>query len=134
MTGRVLVLANRGRPIPALDRDYPDIAVLEVAGLDGHPCVGIDTEWPAHEDSFQVFGYPQEGGAVQLTPGGVALLLRGLREAGAPEQAAALTSRLPGAGMFGLFLEQQQDGQDRFRFGREADGSPSGPWSWNDLD
>ena len=54
--GRVLVLANRGRPIPALDRDYPDIAVLEVAGLDGHPCVGIDTEWPAHEDGFQVFG------------------------------------------------------------------------------
>ena len=68
VAGRVLVLANRGRPIPALDRDYPDIAVLEVAGLDGHPCVGIDTEWPAHEDSFQVFGYPQEGGAVQLTP------------------------------------------------------------------
>ena len=68
MTGRVLVLANRGRPIPALDRDYPDIAVLEVAGLDDHPCVGIDTEWPTHEDIFQVFGYPQEGGAVQLTP------------------------------------------------------------------
>ena len=68
VAGRVLVLANRGRPIPALDRDYPDIAVLEVAGLDGHPCVGIDTEWPSHEDSFQVFGYPQEGGAVQLTP------------------------------------------------------------------
>ena len=68
VAGRVLVLANRGRPIPALDRDYPDIAVLEVAGLDGHPCVGIDTGWPAHEDSFQVFGYPQEGGAVQLTP------------------------------------------------------------------
>ena len=68
VAGRVLVLANRGRPIPALDRDYPDIAVLEVAGPDGHPCVAIDTEWPAHEDSFQVFGYPQEGGAVQLTP------------------------------------------------------------------
>ena len=68
VAGTVLVLANRGRPIPALDRDYPDIAVLEVAGLDGHPCVGIDTEWPSHEDSFQVFGYPQEGGAVQLTP------------------------------------------------------------------
>ena len=68
VAGRVLVLANWGRPIPALDRDYPDLAVLEVAGLDGHPCVGIDTEWPAHEDSFQVFGYPQEGGAVHLTP------------------------------------------------------------------
>jgi tetratricopeptide (TPR) repeat protein len=68
VSARALVLADRGRPIPALDRDYPDIAVLEVAGLDGHPCVGIDAEWPAVEDAFQAFGYPQEGGAVQLTP------------------------------------------------------------------
>ena len=77
VAGRVLVLANRGRPIPALDRDYPDIAVLEVAGLDDHPCVGIDTEWPSLEDSFQVFGYPQEGGAVQLTP--ARLIYRGTK-------------------------------------------------------
>ena len=35
--------------------------------------------------------------------------------------------------MFGLFLEQQGT-QDRFRFGREAGGSPSGPWGWDDLD
>ena len=68
VSGRVAVLADRGRPIPALDRDYPDIAVLEVDGLDGHPCVRIDPEWPSQEDSFQVFGYPEEGGAVQLTP------------------------------------------------------------------
>jgi len=68
VSGRVAVLADRGRPIPALDRDYPDIAVLEVGGLDDHPCVSIDQEWPSQEDSFQVFGYPEEGGAVQLTP------------------------------------------------------------------
>jgi tetratricopeptide (TPR) repeat protein len=68
VTGRVAVLADRGRPIPALDSDYPDIAVLKVAGLDGHPCVRIDTERPLPEDSFQVFGYPEEGGAVLLTP------------------------------------------------------------------
>src|SRR5258708_21954646 len=67
-SGRALVLADRGRSIPALDRDYPDIAVLEVTGLDGHPCVGIDAEWPSPEDGFQVFGYPHEGGAVLLTP------------------------------------------------------------------
>ncbi len=65
---RVAVLADRGRPIPALDRDYPDIAVLRIDGLDGHPCVRIDPEWPSQEDSFQVYGYPEEGGAVQLTP------------------------------------------------------------------
>jgi tetratricopeptide (TPR) repeat protein len=68
VTGRVVVLADKGRPIPALDRDYPDIAVIEVGGLQGHPCVRIDHEWPSAEDGFQVFGYPREGGAVRLTP------------------------------------------------------------------
>ena len=68
VSGRVALLADRGRPIPALDADYPDVAVLAVDGLAGHPCVGIDPDWPSHEDGFQVFGYPEEGGAVQLTP------------------------------------------------------------------
>jgi hypothetical protein len=66
-------------------------------------------------------------------PGGVAELLGSLRQAGAHEQAAALVSRLPAAGMFGLFLEQHGR-TDQFRFGREADGSPSPPWGWEDLD
>ena len=60
-------------------------------------------------------------------------LLEGLQEAGAHEQATALTERLPGAGMFGLFC-QQQDRRDRFRFGRETDGRPAEPWDWDDLD
>ena len=68
VSSRIAVLADRGRPIPALDCDYPDIAVLEIDGLDGHPCVRIDPKWPSQEDSFKVFGYPKEGGAVQLTP------------------------------------------------------------------
>ena len=68
VSGRAAVLANRGRPMPALDRDYPDIAVLEVGGLGDHPCVEIDHEWPSSQDSFLIFGYPKEGGAVQLTP------------------------------------------------------------------
>ena len=62
-------------------------------------------------------------------------LLGELREAGAHEQAAALAGRLPGAGMFKLFCEQE-DGQDRFRFGRETDGSPARPWAgkiWTDA-
>jgi hypothetical protein len=63
----------------------------------------------------------------------VAELLDGLRAAGAQEQAAALAHRLPGAGMFELFREQEEH-QDRFRFGRETDGSPAGPWGWEDLD
>ena len=66
-------------------------------------------------------------------PLGVASLLDRLREAGAQEQAAALAGRLPGAGMFELFREQE-DRQHRFRFGRESDGSPAGPWGWEELD
>ncbi len=63
----------------------------------------------------------------------VALLLASLREAGAQDQATALVGRLPTAGMFELF-RQQEDYQDRFRFGREADGTPAEPWGWEDLD
>src|SRR5260370_646253 len=40
-------------------------------------------------------------------PRAVAFLLGSLREAGAAEQAAALADRLPGAGMFELFREQE---------------------------
>jgi len=57
---------------------------------------------------------------------GVALLLHRLREAGAHEQAAALAGRLPAAGKFWLFLEQNGSA-DQFRFGREADGTPAAP-------
>lgn len=73
----VLRLADRGRPIPALACDYPDIAVLTVPGITGHPCVAIDGGLPANSDVFQAFGYPAEGGAVLLTP--AKLTYRGLR-------------------------------------------------------
>ena len=63
----------------------------------------------------------------------MARLLDSLRRAGADEQAAALTRRLPAVGMFGLFLEQQGSA-DQFRFGREADGTPAAPWGWEDLE
>ena len=66
-------------------------------------------------------------------PDGVASLLGRLREAGAEQQAAALLARLPAAGMFGLFLEQEGR-PDQFRFGREPDGTPAAPWDWDDLD
>lgn len=65
---RITRLADMGRPIPALNEDYPDLAVLNVDGFGGHPCVEIDTEWPSQGDRFLVFGYPQEGGATRLTP------------------------------------------------------------------
>ncbi len=66
-------------------------------------------------------------------PDSLGYLLYRLWEVGPPDQAAALADRLPEAGMFELFLGRQ-GARDRFRFGREADGSPSGPWGWDDLD
>jgi hypothetical protein len=65
---------------------------------------------------------------------GVGELLRNLREAGARKQAGALLGQLPAAGMFGLFLFERLVPADQFRFGREADGTPAAPWSWEDLD
>jgi hypothetical protein len=67
------------------------------------------------------------------SPDGVTSLLASLRAAGAHEQAAALVSRLPAAGMFGLFLLQEGPA-DQFHFGRQADGTPAAPWGWGDLD
>ena len=64
----VLILASRGRPIPALDRDYPDIAVLEVSGVGDHGCVLLDPQRPSEGDGLIVYGFPEEGGAVHLTP------------------------------------------------------------------
>lgn len=52
--------------------------------------------------------------------------ISGRIEAGATEQATVLADRLPGQALFELF-RQQDGGEDRFEFGREADGSPAGP-------
>jgi hypothetical protein len=70
---------------------------------------------------------------LQVWPPPLKILLEGLQEAGAREQVAALVERLPGAGMFHLFREQE-DHRNRFRFGRETDGRPAEPWDWDDLD
>ncbi len=77
VSGPVTILPTRGRPIPALDDDYPDVALLEVSGLASHPCVRIDLGWPDAGDACQAFGFPEEGGNVQLTP--VSLVYRGTK-------------------------------------------------------
>jgi Trypsin-like peptidase domain len=66
VTGHPIRLADQGRAIKALD-DYPDIAVLDIAGAD-HPCIRIDLDRPLSRDELQVFGYPEEGGSVRMTP------------------------------------------------------------------
>ena len=62
-----------------------------------------------------------------------AFTLRGVAVGGGLDgRATALANRLPEVGLFELLLEQQ-DGRDRFQFGREADGSPSRLSGWDDL-
>ncbi|MER6274407.1 hypothetical protein [Streptomyces sp900105755] len=60
-------------------------------------------------------------------------LLEVLRDLGAQEQVAALTERLPAAGHFDRFIELGGN-RERFRLGREPDGSVAPSWTWNDLD
>ncbi|WP_131739017.1 hypothetical protein [Actinomadura roseirufa] len=63
----------------------------------------------------------------------MAFLLERLRAVGAHEQVTKLVGRLPAAGLFGRFIEVA-DHKERFRFGREPDGTPAAPWRWEDLD
>lgn len=137
-SGQTLILANRGRPIPALDQDYPDIAVLAFDGLDGHPCVGIDAEWPSFEDGFQVFGYPQEGGAVRLTP--ARLAYRGTKgvlptpntyldlasDTVKPGMSGAAVMNLRSAAVSGVIVASKHAAQ--------PDGALAIPWSAIDAD
>ncbi|MGP3919034.1 hypothetical protein [Nonomuraea sp. 10N515B] len=66
-------------------------------------------------------------------PADVVRLLDRLRHIGADEQIVALTNRFPAAGLFWLWL-RDGDRQRRFAFGREPDGSPAAPWTWDDLE
>ncbi len=66
-SSRPVLFHDGGRPIPDLDDDYPDLALVDVA-VDRHPCVAVDQEWPRPNDELQAYGYPTEGGSVLLTP------------------------------------------------------------------
>jgi spore maturation protein SpmB len=65
-------------------------------------------------------------------PGAAVRLLDALQMAGAQTQAEELIERLPAAGLFHLFGEQEGRGE-QFRFGRRPDGRPAGRWDWPDL-
>jgi hypothetical protein len=64
----------------------------------------------------------------------VAMLLHALREAGMRNQADVLIDRLPAAGLFDLYCEQEEGRAQRFWFGRDANGHPAAVWDWHDLD
>jgi hypothetical protein len=64
---------------------------------------------------------------------GVTVLLGALREASTEREARRLVDRLPAEGWFDFFRKQPGHA-NRYRFGREPDGTPAPPWGWNDLD
>jgi hypothetical protein len=112
------------------------IATFAQRGPGGTPGIAIDfieVEHAAVLRATRAGAEPRQCLAVLDDPYGVASLLDRLREAGAHEQAAALTARLPAAGMSGLFLEQK-GAADQSRSGREADGTPAAPRRWEDLE
>jgi hypothetical protein len=43
-----------------------------------------------------------------------------------------MLSRLPAESHFDVFLHQSGSA-DKYRFGREPDGTPAAPWGWDDL-
>ncbi|EST33780.1 hypothetical protein M878_12095 [Streptomyces roseochromogenus subsp. oscitans DS 12.976] len=60
-------------------------------------------------------------------------LLNALQAVGAEEQISTLIERLPAAGHIDRFVELS-DHEKRYRFGREPDGQPAAPWTWEDLE
>ncbi|MBO4270908.1 hypothetical protein [Microbispora triticiradicis] len=66
-------------------------------------------------------------------PFGPQVLWIGLKVVGAHDQMVALAERLPAAGLFDELLQIDGYGE-RFRFGREPDGSAAGRWGWEDLE
>ncbi|MCX4761901.1 hypothetical protein OG562_13135 [Streptomyces sp. NBC_01275] len=65
-------------------------------------------------------------------PKAVASLLNSLHVAGAEEQIDTLGARLSAMGLFARFIELS-DHRNRFRFGREPNGSAASLWTWEDL-
>ena len=130
VTAPPLVLPSRGRPVRNLNCDYPDIAVLSVQAPDGHPCVRMDLLRPQHGDQVLVFGYPEEGGSVLLTPAG--LTYRGLHgtspasfwDLGAdtvkPGMSGAAALHLRAGGVGGIIVASKNPAR--------ADGALAVPW------
>ena len=72
--------------------------------------------WPACWPGIRPPTFPLDD------PGGVAVRLASLRDAGAHDHAAVLASQLPAVSIFGLFPEENGSA-DQFRFGPDADGT-----------
>jgi len=120
----------------ALDRGlYRDAAqLLKNAAAQGDPSSGaalVSLMHGVHPTDHRAAHWAVTH-ALLSDPSGVAWLLDGLARVGADEQVAVLANRLPPTGRFATFMKLA-DHKERFRFGREPDGSPAEPWSWDDL-
>ncbi|MGP8300201.1 hypothetical protein ACTPOK_20170 [Streptomyces inhibens] len=107
----------------ALNNDAADVAELlgglQEAGADGQVITLLARDSAAH---------------VHIkSPAHVGYLLERLREAGADGQATSLLERLPAAGYFAQYTTIS-DQVERFKFGREPDGSAAALWRWDDLE
>jgi transcriptional regulator with XRE-family HTH domain len=51
------LLGGQEIDLSILTDQFPQLAVIDVDGFDGHPCVLIDEQLPAQGDSFLLFGY-----------------------------------------------------------------------------
>ena len=153
-TSQVTALASRAAHA-SLDNPAGAASLLrelDYAGATGQVATLLDRDPAAHAsldnpagvaellDALHVLGTTSQVTALASraaahasldNPDGIAYLLSALHKA-APAQAAKLIERLPAAGMFQLFCEQEGH-RGQFRFGRETDGRPAKPWAWTDL-
>jgi hypothetical protein len=157
--GQVTALLDRD-PAAHASLDNPDevanlLSELRAAGADGQVTALLDRDPAAHASldnphplSDLLRALSKAGATGQVTAlasraaahasldhaneSSVTQLLVAMDLTGAQAQATALIERLPAAGQFGLFC-QQESRAEQFRFGREADGRPAEPWGWTDI-
>jgi hypothetical protein len=154
--GAARTLANRAAHVQLDDPDEAawllremrlaraDDAIRTVLGRD--PATHVSLEYPrgvaellkelrtvGADDAIRTVLGRDPATHVSLTnPEGVARLEAELRLARAYSAARALANRAADAGMFEVFLHAYPDEADRYRFGREPDGTPAQPWRWNE--
>lgn len=110
--------------------------VMRLIGAPGHiealACRNIGQEVQLDDPVSRIpFGIHRRTGVLPLE---VQWLISRLIEIDAVDQASTLIQRLPAAGLFDVFVENDDKyGRDRFRFGIEYELDPAEPWSWQDL-
>jgi hypothetical protein len=152
--GQVSALASRAAAHARLDDPYTVAGLLDAmreAGADGQVSVLLARDPAAHAgldgwvarllDALRAVGADGQVSALASravaharlgNPDSAGGLLETVRKVGTRAEAAEVIERLPAAGLFELFCEQEGRAE-KFRFGRKADGTPAKPWGWADI-